>query len=185
MKVNAINPDTHAQLASWMGYLRQAKKVTLQHLAQEHGTQRSNLSAFVTSGGQVRNVSMDKILGVLFDLGVLPNGLMTPGLHKWQVDTDLVPGMCRLLALNGFDRAIIFELGSGYGSYVVTQVAANILIFASLPAGKSDEVRSLLGHLGDQVQVVTLDRAGDAQIQSLWMTHDEKMVQSSLVTLMG
>jgi len=185
MKVSAIDSDNTAKLAAWMGYLRLARKMTLQRLAQQHGTQRSNLSAFVTSGGKIRNVSLDKILGVLFDLGVLENGLMTPGLHRWQVSVEMVPEMCGLLAMNGFERAIIFELGSGYGAFVVAQVASNILIFASLPAGLSSELQNMLGSLAERVQVVTLDRAGDSQIQTLWMTQDDKAVQSSLVTLMG
>jgi len=64
-------------------------------------------------------------------------------------------------------------------------VASNILIFASLPAGLSSELQNMLGSLAERVQVVTLDRAGDSQIQTLWMTQDDKAVQSSLVTLMG
>lgn len=185
MKVSATDGEMNAKLASWLGFLRAARKVTLQSLAQAHGTQRSNLSAFITSGGKVRNISVDKLRGVLFDLGALADGALTPGLHRWHVSAELIAGMCEMLTLNGCERAFLFELGSGYGVYLVAQVASNILIFASLPAETTEVVKVGLDRLAEKIRVITLDRAGDSQIQALWMTQDDSAVQSSLVTLMG
>lgn len=185
MKVSATDGEMNARLASLLGFLRAARKVTLQSLAQAHGTQRSNLSAFITSGGKIRNISADKLRGVLFELGALSDGALKPGLHRWHVTSDMIANMCELLTLNGCERAFVFELGSGYGVYLVAQVASNILIFASLPPEATEAVKAGLKQLADMVRVITLDRAGDSQIQALWMTQDDSVVQSSLVTLMG
>ncbi|MDH0342016.1 hypothetical protein [Chromobacterium haemolyticum] len=175
----------NAKLASWLGFLRAARKVTFQSLALVHGTQRSNLSAFVTSAGKTRNISLDKICSVLFELGVFPDGTLTPGLHRWTVTVEMIPGMFDVLSNNEFDRAYVFELGSGYGVFVVIQVAANILIFASLPAESTkDFIEGRVG-LAEKIRVITLDRAGDSQIQALWRSKDDSAIQSSLLTLMG
>ncbi len=185
MKVNATDMENYASLALWLGFLREAQKVTLQSLAVAHQTQRSNLSAFVTSGGRIRNVSPDKIRAVLFQLGLLPDGTLTPGLHRWKVTDEMIPAMCDLLTLNGFERGFVFELGSGYGVFVVVQVAVNIFVFANLPAEATGVVKSGLLDLAEKIRVITLDRAGDSQIQTLWMTKDDSVVQSNLLSLMG
>lgn len=185
MKVSSIDSDLNAKLAYWLGFLRAARKITFQSLAQAHGTQRSNLSAFVTSAGKIRNISLDKIRSVLFDLGVLADGALTPGLHRWAVTEEMIPGMLAVLSNNPAERVFVFELGSGYGVFVVVQVAANILMFASLPADSTKAVVDGLPCIPEKIRVITLDRAGDSQIQALWMTNDDSAVSSNLLTLMG
>lgn len=178
--------EQNTRWASWLSFLRQAKRVTLQSLAERHGTHRSNLSAYVSSVGKVRNISLEKLTAILFDLGII-EGILTPGLHRWDVtgNDEMIPVMCNLLMKNDFDRGLIFELGSGYGVYVVIQVTSNIMIFANLPPNTTDLVIAGLPGLADKLRVVALDRAGDSQIQSLWMTESNKDVQRDLVSLMG
>lgn len=185
MKVRAkVKIETNnAKLAPWLGFLRAAKKVTLQSLAETHGTQRSNISAFVTSGGKTKNISVDKIKNVLFQLGILADGTLTPGLHRWNIKSEMIPEMCDLLTQNEFERGMVFELGSGYGVFVVAQVTTNILVFANLPADSTDAVTAGMGSWMNRVSVITLDRAGDSYIQSLWMTADDLVVESGLLSL--
>jgi len=191
MKVNTELED-YARQATWLGFLREARKVTLQSLAVAHATQRSNLSAFVTSKGQTRNISPNKIRAVLFELGVLPDGMLTQGLHRWEADGAMVPAMCGLLALNQFDRCLIFDLGSKF-AFVVARVVDGILVFSQVEAkGESESSRDLVGMLkeglcglADRVSVITLDRMGSAQMQTLWMSKDESVVKEHLLSLMG
>jgi transcriptional regulator with XRE-family HTH domain len=183
MKVIPLDSELNARLASWLSFLRAARKVTLQSLAQAHGTHRSNLSTYVKSKGTVRNVSLDKVQRVLFELGVLTDGSLTPGLHRWSVSEAMLPEMCSVLADRDFDRAFLFELGSGYGVYAVIQVTRSTLIFASLPAGTAAQMRAVLSRGDMQANVISLDRAGDAQIQALWMTPEDSVVESRLLAL--
>lgn len=185
MKVSLREMEDFSRLSVWLGFLREARKITLQSLATAHATQRSNLSAFVTSGGKTRNVSPDKIRAVLFQLGLLPDGMLTPGLHRWTVAKEMIPAMCELLALNQFERGFIFELGSGYGVFVVVQVAASILVFANLPAETTLDVKGGLCGSSEKINVITLDRVGDSQMQTLWMTKDDVLVEDNLLSLMG
>jgi hypothetical protein len=191
MKVNTELED-FARQASWLGFLREARKVTLQSLAVAHATQRSNLSAFVTSQGKVRNISPDKIRAVLFDLGVLPDGMLSQGLHRWVAKKSTIPALCSMLALNQFERCLIFDLGSKF-AFLVAKVVDGILIFAELEAeGENEWSEGLVGLLkegldgfAEKVSVIALDRIGRAQMQTLWMTKDDSVVQERLLSLMG
>lgn len=43
--------------------------------------------------GQIRNIAYDKVNKILFDLGMLPDGTLTPNLHRWQAEPEMVPLM--------------------------------------------------------------------------------------------
>jgi len=173
----------NVELASRMGFLRQAKQVTLQSLADSVGTQRSNLSAFVTSGGRTRNVSYDKLDKALFILGMLPDGTLAPQLHRWLIGEDMVSSMCEILIANDFQSALLMRLSSGNTVYLVVKITGNILVFVSMDASFSVVVSEGLGKLADRVREVNLDRSGDSSIQSLWMTSDDVRVEKLLLSL--
>lgn len=183
-KVRKPASERDATLAMRLGFLRQARRVTLQSLADVHGTQRSNLSAFVTSGGQIRNIAYDKMDKILFDLGMLPDGTLTPDLHRWQVEPDMVPQMAEILVANDFQMAALMRLSSGSGVYLVVRVTGNILVFASLDANSLDAAYEGLSKLPDRVRKVTLDRSGDSAIQAMWMTEDDVRVEKLLLSLL-
>lgn len=171
------------KMASRMGFLRQAKQVTLQSLADSVGTQRSNLSAFVTSSGKVRNVSYDKLDKALFILGMLPDGTLAPQLHRWAISGEMVGAMTEILVANEFQSALLMKLSSGSAVYLVVKITGNILVFVSLDAAISDAVMDGLGAMAEKVREVNLDRSGDSSIQSLWMTSDDVRVEKLLLSL--
>jgi len=184
MKVT--KPDVvrnNVELASRMGFLRQAKQVTLQSLADSVGTQRSNLSAFVTSAGRTRNVSYDKLDKALFILGMLPDGTLTPQLHRWLIDEDMVSFLCEILIANDFQSGLLMRLSKGNTVYLVVKITGNTLVFVSLDAGIASVVSDGLGVMADRVRDVNLDRSGDSSIQSLWMTPDDARVEKLLLSL--
>lgn len=171
-------------LALRLGFLREACRMTLQRLADAHGTQRSNLSAFVTSGGRIRNIAYEKLDRIFFALGLLPDGTLTPGLHRWQVGPNMVTQMCEILVANDFQVAVLMQLSSGGGVFLVVRVTGNILVFASMETSSLDGVKKGLEKMADRVREVTLDRSGDSSIQSLWMTEDDVRVEKLLLSLL-
>lgn len=185
MKVSKADSERdNATLAMRLGFLRQARHVTLQSLADANGTQRSNLSAFVTSGGRTRNIAYEKLDRILFTLGMLPDGTLTPGLHRWQVEPGMVPQMTEILLANDFQMAVLMRLSSGSGVFVVVRVTGNILVFASMDASSIEAAEEGLRKQSDQVRKVTLDRSGDSTIQSMWMTEDDVRVEKLLLSLL-
>lgn len=185
MKVSKTDSERdNATLAMRLGFLRQVRHVTLQSLADANGTQRSNLSAFVTSGGRTRNIAYEKLDRILFTLGMLPDGTLTPGLHRWQVDPGMVPHMTEILLANDFQMAVLMRLSSGSGAFVVARVTGNILVFASMDASSIEATEEGFGDLSDRVRKVTLDRSGDSTIQAMWMTEDDVRVEKLLLSLL-
>ncbi len=184
MKVSNVNSErNNEELARRLGFLRQARHVTLQRLADSNGTQRSNLSAFVTSCGKTRNIAYEKLDRIFFSLGLLQDGTLTPGLHRWQVDASMVSQMCEILITNDFQSALLMKLSSGSGVFLVVQVTGNILVFANIENSALNEVNKGLEMMSDRVRGVTLDRSGDSSIQSFWMTEDDVRVEKLLLSL--
>lgn len=184
MKVSKVNSDRNTEkLAMRLGFLRQARHETLQKLADKYGTQRSNLSAFVTSGGKTRNIAYDKLDKIMFALGLLQDGTLTPGLHRWQVDASMVPQMCEILIANDFQAALLMKLSSGSGVFLVVQVTGNILVFVNIETSALNAAKKGLEKMSDRVRGVTLDRSGDSSIQSLWMTEEDVRVEKLLLSL--
>lgn len=183
-KVRKPPTERDVTLAMRLGFLRQANRITLQSLADQHGTQRSNLSAFVTSCGQIRNIAYDKVDKILFDLGMLPDGTLTPSLHRWQVEPEMVPKMAEILVANDFEVAALMQLSSGSAGFLVVRVTGNILVFASLDVSSLDAAYDGLSKLADRVKKVTLDRSGDSAIQSMWMTENDVRIEKLLLSLL-
>ncbi len=185
MKVTDKEREVSAEMAAWLGFLRKAKRVTLQSIAETHATHRGNLSAFISSKGTTRNVSMEKLRMVLFDLGLLDGGMLAPGLHRWEVDEEMVDSLCELLNKSEFERGYVFRLGNGLRAFAVVQVCEANAVFASLPVEIAERVASGLKPTegGQRISLVDLDRAGDAQIQALWQTPADASVFASIQRL--
>lgn len=184
MKVSKANSERNNEvLAARLGFLRQARHQTLQSLADANGTQRSNLSAFVTSGGRTRNISYEKLDRILFTLGLLPDGTLAPDLHRWQVDENMAVQMCEILMANEFQDALLMQLSSGSGVFLVVRVTGNILVLANIENSALNAVKKGLEKISDRVRMVTLDRSGDSLIQSLWMREDDVRVEKLLLSL--
>lgn len=94
-----------ARLADWLGVAidgQSRRGVTKQQIAGDHGTHGSNLSAFVTSKGRVRNVKVVTVEAILLDLGLHRNGVLTHGIHRWDLldSKDIASGLGDLLKTN-------------------------------------------------------------------------------------
>ncbi len=188
MKVPVNTTGVHARLAIWLSFLRDARNVTLQSLAEEFGTQRSNLSSFINSGGGIRNISMEKIERVSFALGILSDGTLKPGLHRWKVpDGDAMRHMCDLLRLNGVDRAVLLELATGNAGFLLARVSTGCLVFANLSGGGElgGEVRNELATLTETLKFAVMDRSQDAEIRTLWLTEDDSAVEKGILAAVG
>ncbi|NMX77603.1 hypothetical protein HBO23_32055 [Pseudomonas sp. WS 5532] len=183
MKVSQAERDASAEMADWLGFLRKAKRVTLQSIAEAHATQRSNLSAFITSRGTTRNISMEKVRGVLFDLGLLDGGMLAPGLHRWDVDSEMVDAFCELLVKSDVEKGFVLKLGSGYRVFMVVEVCETIVVFASLPGDVAEQLNDRLSQIVERLTEIDLDRAGDSRIQALWQTPDDQAVLGNLKAL--
>lgn len=183
MKVNSTEPELSAQMALWIAFLRVARKVTYQSLAVAHGTQRSNLSAFISSGGRTRNISFDKLRNILFELGLLSDGTLAPGLHRWTVGEGSVQELSKMLVRSAFERGYVFESGRGGAVFLVVQVASNILVFVELDGHAVGTFLEGLDGEAEKVIRITLDRAGASEIQALWMTQDDAAVTEHLASL--
>jgi len=184
-KVTSVASERDRVLAMRLGFLRQARwpHVTLQSLADTNGTQRSNLSVFVTSGGKTRNISYEKLDRILYSLGLVQDGTLTPRLHRWQIDANMVPQMCSILIWNDFQSAMLMKLSSGDGAFLVVKVAGNILVLAKIESALN-EVKKGLEKMSDRVRPVPLERAGDSSIQDFWnRTEDDVRVEKLLLSL--
>ncbi|WP_146126633.1 helix-turn-helix domain-containing protein [Burkholderia contaminans] len=188
MKVPANTTGAYARLAIWLSFLRVARNVTLQSLAEEFGTQRSNLSSFINSGGGIRNISMEKIERVSFALGILSDGTLKPGLHRWKVpDGEAMRHVCDLLRLNGLDRAVLLELATGSAGFLLARVSTGCLVFANLSGcGElGGEVRNELATLTETLKFAVMDRSQDAEIRTLWLTEDGSAVEKGILAAVG
>ena len=188
MKVPAHTTATHARLAIWLSFLRAARSVTLQSLAETFGTQRSNLSSFINSGGGIRNISMEKIERVSFALGILSDGTLTPGLHRWRVpDESAAEHMCDLLVRNGVDGAVLVSLASGLPGFLLARVSTGCLVFANLSACEQVDVaiQKGLGPFATALRSEVLDRSRDAEIRTLWLTEEDSVVEKGILAAIG
>ncbi len=81
-----MNEDAlYQRWAHWMGFLCEVQQKTFRDVAVEAGVHRSNISSFVHSEGKVKNLSEEKLIKVLFMLGILNDGLLRPGDYQWFI----------------------------------------------------------------------------------------------------
>lgn len=168
--------------ASWLGFLRCACKKTLQGLAKKYGTQRSNISAFVTSGGKTRNISQDKVASILFDLGVLADGTLLPGVHCWQVEEEIIPDMCDLLVANEFEWAQVIAL-PGYRSstkaFVMVKISSTTLVLANFESNLTEKIQLHFRDINREIEMLFLDRPAWAIVYAFWMKQKDLLLQAT------
>lgn len=155
--------------SGWLDFLRRAKGVTLECLAKRHGIRRSNISAFVTSLGKKKNISFEKARSILFDLGVLIDGNLLPGLHCWQIDMGMITRLQALLSINNYEKLFLFELIGQPNSKVVFMVAKisnDTIIFAEFRCVAAQSIRS---SLSKNVKNIFLSRSEWVVIHDIWM----------------
>ena len=165
--------------SGWLDFLRRAQGITLECLAKRHGIRRSNISAFVTSLGEKKNISFEKARSILFDLGVLIDGVLLPGVHCWRIDIGMVTRLHTLLSINNYERLFLFELtGRPYNKvvFMVAQISNNTFIFVEFCWAAAQSIRT---SLSKGVKNILLDRPEWIALHEVW--GDRKVLQDRLV----
>lgn len=157
---------------------RQTRGHTLQSLALAHGTQRSNLSAYIRSAGERRNIKYERLRDILYRLGVHWDFTLRPQLHRWDVGfEDTLEGLRWLAESNRAAKGLAFRTQDGSEAGVAfllieTKGGAACLIRVR----KSFFVRACrLFGIRAPGRVVD-ERACDA-VQSTWLADDAECKQ--------
>lgn len=167
--------------SGWLDFLRRAQGITLECLAKRHGIRRSNISAFVTSLGRKKNISFEKTRSILFDLGVLIDGVLLPGVHCWRIDIGMVTKLHALLSINNYERLFLFELiGQPYSkvAFMVAQISNDTFIFAYFCCVAAQSIRA---SLSKNVKNIILSRPEWIVLHAMWNDHKVMQCQNSLI----
>lgn len=168
-----FDPQHFRRVATWMNLLfvgQRYRGVTRVGLAKQHKAQGCNVSAYTSSRGTTLNISREKIIGILLDLGLHPDGVLAPGLHRWQFPADMAADMRDalgdLLSLNPpLDatrppRCITWKNSKvGFLLHRPARVAA---VLASMPMQQLKRLRDREG-LGIVSETVSLGEASELQ----------------------
>lgn len=172
--------------SGWLDFLRRAQGITLECLAKRHGIQRSNISAFVTSMGEKKNVSFAKTRLILLDLGVLVDGVLLPGVHCWQIDQGMVTRLYDLLSINNYEKLFFFKLDEKLYSkvvFMVAQIAKDTFIFASFCSDVMQTIKDYLirKKLSVNMRSIFLSRTKWICLHGIWCERNNLKCQKGLI----
>lgn len=148
--------------------------ITLQSVAKEHGTQRSNLSAYISSCGQRRSIALERLRTILFSLGAHWDFTLRRErqFHRWDLGRNLklVPGLEAILRANRATRVRIMPTTGHQEAFVVfVALEAGAICFIRVQQPILDAVFACFGFTSDQpVAEASLSDA----VQSAWLTKD-------------
>lgn len=158
--------------------------ISLQKVAVEAETHRSNLSSFIRSHGSRRNISDVKLRAVLFALGLHWDLTLTRSLHRWDLGTeqDLVDGLTVLLDVMGdFSVRVITTAGRRESFFLLIADGGAVAMLRA--AGTvAAEVASLLGVGG---RLDESERADSEAVQRVWLTQDVAVAEDMVRGLMA
>lgn len=152
-----------------------------------------NLSVFIKSSGESRNVKAERLEQMLLMLGVLRDGLLTPGLHRWDItrhtDESTSRGVPRrevdtlidLLDENskGMDKpqCVCLTWSGGKPDDAVAFVLLRPTPITSLIARiDRSEVEALGIALGERFVVRHVTDGEGAELQSVWHLNDHEWI---------
>lgn len=96
-KLPVLNVERVADWLQMLIYAQRHRGVTIKSVASAASAAGPNLSVFLARRGKSKNVKVDKLEQMLLKLGVHRDGLLTPGLHRWdmirQAEEELPPGV--------------------------------------------------------------------------------------------
>jgi hypothetical protein len=167
-----IRRRTAAVLRFLVAAQRTTRGVTLQALADKHGTQRSNLSAYIRSGGQRRNIAYERLRRVLYELGVHSDFTLRGHFHRWDMgdDGELLDGLKWILAANRRVSTRVMPTAGrheGFIAFIVVETAGDVVCLIRVRGKLFAAVCSAIGFVKDESVV---DEGISDVIQSAWLT---------------
>ncbi|MFD1043135.1 hypothetical protein [Pseudoxanthomonas kaohsiungensis] len=157
--------------------------VTKQQVASKHDVHGSNLSAFVTSLGAVRNVSVNALERILHDLGAHPDDSLTHGLHRWDL---MEPGARRyvdtladVLRANrpasghGGPRFLLVPGSPAEMGFILLRPCPVTTVLAKVHAV---DLLHIAASLGEQASVTTLEAMDAVELQSSWHVSEHEWI---------
>lgn len=172
------DPNLASRRAAVLRFLVAAQRgrgVTLQSVANEHGTQRSNLSAYISSGGQRRCIALERLREALFSLGAHWDfTLRGRQFHRWDLGGDLrlVPGLAAILDANRVVRMrVLPTVGKweAFVAFVAVEAEGEAICLIRAQEAVFADVCACFGFAPDQPVVEA--PLSDA-VQSAWLTRD-------------
>jgi len=176
-----------SRMAAALGFVVGTQRwqgVSLQKVAVEAETHRSNLSSFIRSHGGRRNISDVKLRAVLFALGLHWDLTLTRSLHRWDLGADdhLMGGLKVLLDVMG-----------RYSVGVVTTAGCRESFFLMIADGGAVAMLRATGEVASGVArllgvnriLVDSERAVSEAVQRIWLTQDVAVAEEMVRGLMA
>ncbi len=164
-----------ARMARWMGFLIEAQRwsgKTQTSVAKETKTRSCNLSAFIASKGALKNVGVQRLVQMLHEIGVHESGVLTAGLHRWDVVTntssDMIMSFQEIVAANPPaepEHSSKFVVVDEAQSFFLHRASNLTTVMAKLPTENANDLAKVLGA---RVERAALNVA--SELQSLWLT---------------
>lgn len=188
----STDPSFFVRMSGWMGFLLDALRyrgITRASLAGQYGVAGCNVSAFISSKGQLRNIREEKLLRMLVEVGLNPDGTVTPGVHRWNIPgdppkkgvdhRDVLGDLLRLnppLDPARPPRCLRWE-GSDVG-FLVHRVARVSVLLVRVPLA---QVERQLSHKKLKVVVETITAGEASELHTLWAADDPDWVVSRAI----
>lgn len=166
------------RIAAWMAWLlasRRFRGITCASVAQAREARGCNVSAFMSSNGHTKNVKADKLLCILLDLGLLPNGALTPGTHCWNVPTDpqfrdvLGDVLAMNPTLDSSRPARCLQWRGGDGAFLVHRPTRLAVVLARI---SDSHVRRLRKRKDIDVAFENITAAEATELETIWRGGD-------------
>ncbi|MGX9960614.1 hypothetical protein ACW0US_17850 [Xanthomonas euvesicatoria] len=183
--------DEMARLASLLGLMIQGQKyrgVTMRAVAKMRGSHGPNLSVFISSGGRTRNINAALLQRMLHDLGLHPDGLLTPGFHRWDLTGHLgeqdrvdLDSLLALVQVNSRQSAspvcvsVMWQGGLPESAicFVLLRPAEGTLLMVRM--AEADAIR-LVASSASSIRLIYISDGEGAELQSAWQAEDHEWI---------
>lgn len=189
-KATEEEPGIRRQRAAILRFLVEAQRtqgVTLQSLAVAHDTQRSNLSAYIRSEGQRRNIAFERLRNVLFAIGVHWDFTLRGQLHRWDIgeSAELLAGLKLVLRTNRLVGVRVMPTAGSreaFIAFLVVETAGDAVCLIRVQKRLFARTWAFFGLSSEQPAV---DEGLSDAVQSAWMTKDLSVAQSNVRKLLA
>ena len=161
--------------------------MTQTKVANDAKTHSCNLSAFIASKGEVRNLKAQLIVQILNETGLHETGVLTPGLHRWdlltKVNEDKISVFRELVQANHADaqshtpKVVLVDEAQCFFLHRVSNVTT---LMAKLPV---EEAPAVAKALGARIERAALNMS--SELQSLWLTPHTWVVDRAIDTYLA
>lgn len=178
------------QLAIRLSALHQVTGLSYQALAERHGVQRSNLSSFASSRGQTRNIALEKVGQVLYDLGLLATGVIRNGWHRWDAvdvtgDAEEIQNvLLSSLARSDAQRLMAFVTEDDERVFYLLADATGTVMMRFRHSAKV-RVEQSMRRLGLNGEWFRLGVRAGAQLHQMWLIRDQQVAERAARSVLG